>query len=152
MCAWIADHMEIGNIYGMNKDWCPVCEVPPARRSEHPPKSPVPAKRDYAKYMEFFESPTQHPKLAEVGMKLFRHGLMGTTGGSIGDLWRPDLLHTVYLGVIDDAFGWAIAFLTAEGVLADFDNRWSTLPSYPDWAPPRKPFQAVSMWTGKEMR
>ena len=85
-------------------------------------------------------------------MRTTRHGLTRIAGGAVELLWKPDLLHTVYLGVIDNAFDWATLFLDAEGLTSDFDLQWVNLPSYHNWTPPNKPFQAVQKWTGKEMR
>ena len=64
----------------------------------------------------------------------------------------PDMLHTVYLGILDHLMKWIIPFLKDHKRIARFDAIWSIVPAYPALLRFNKPYTAVSQRQGKEMR
>jgi len=77
------------------------------------------------------------------------HGLHGV---SAPGLHKPDLLHTVYLGLFKHLMDWIEDFLKKDGRLQAFDHTWKVLPPYPGFILPKKAYREVTQWQGKEMR
>jgi len=68
------------------------------------------------------------------------------------DLYKPDILHTIYLGLFKYMMDWIEAFVTKHGRLQAFDEHWKALPPYPGFLVPKKAYREVTQWQGKEMR
>lgn len=67
-------------------------------------------------------------------------------------LHSPDLLHGLYLGLLKHLMDWLDAFLRKYGRQKLFDDVWASIPGYPGFSRPGKPYRQVSQWHGKEMR
>jgi len=67
-------------------------------------------------------------------------------------VYTPDLLHGIYLGLLEHLMGWIHGLLRKYHHLDCFDDTWQQLPQYPNLSMPTKPYRQVSQWTGKEMR
>ena len=77
------------------------------------------------------------------------HGLYRV---SAPDLHLPDLLHTIYLGLFKHMMDWIQGFLKKHSRLQAFDDTLKTLPRYPGFFVPKKAYQEVTQWQGKEIR
>jgi len=71
---------------------------------------------------------------------------------SASDLYKPDMLHTIYLGLFKHMMDWIEGFLKKHGRLQAFDDVWKALPPYPGFLVPKKAYREVTQWQGKEMR
>jgi len=71
---------------------------------------------------------------------------------STPDLDKPDMLHTVYLGLFKHMMDWIHRFLKKLMRQQAFDNSWKALPPYPGFFVPKKTYREVTQWQGKEMR
>src|SRR5437588_12640611 len=71
---------------------------------------------------------------------------------SAPNLHKPDLLHTVYLGLFEHMMDWVQAFLKKHARLQAFDKAWKALPPYREFFIPNKAYREVTQWQGKEMR
>jgi len=71
---------------------------------------------------------------------------------SASDLYKPDMLHTIYLALFNDMMDWIEGFLKKHGRLQAFDDVWKALPPYPGFFVPKKAYREVTQWQGKEMR
>jgi hypothetical protein len=153
LSAWIADHMENVALHGIKSNACPKCEVPPdalgTDASPHPP-------RDYAAYERNEEDENQFPDPRSgdvgVGIKMGRNVFHGLQGVTAQELHKPDLLHTVYLGLFKHMMDWIQGFLKKHKRQQAFDDAWKALPSYPGFFVPKKAYREVTQWQGKEMR
>jgi hypothetical protein len=69
-------------------------------------------------------------------------------------IWKPDLLHNIYLGLLKHLMEWIQGFLDKHNWLDDFDRLevWKSIPPYPGLTIPKKAYQVVTQWQGKEMR
>jgi len=83
-----------------------------------------------------------------IGQNIF-HGLDRV---SASDLYKPDILHTIYLGLFKHMMDWIEAFLKKHGRLQAFDEVWKALPPYPGFLVVKKAYHEVMQWQGKEMR
>jgi len=50
---------------------------------------------------------------------------------SASELYKPDILHIMYLGLFKPMMDWIEAFLQKHGRLQAFDEVWKALPPYP---------------------
>jgi hypothetical protein len=65
---------------------------------------------------------------------------------------RPDILHTVHLGVIDHLMKWVADFMRNHKRLDAFNAHWRRMSSYPAFRQFSKEYGAVQQWTSNEMR
>jgi len=65
---------------------------------------------------------------------------------------RPDILHTVYLGIVHHLMKWIIDFLRTHKRLDEFNAHWRRMPPYPGFRRISKEYGAVQQWTGNEMQ
>jgi len=71
---------------------------------------------------------------------------------SASDLYKQDLLHTIYLRLFKHIMDWVEAFLKKHGRLQAFDEVWKVLAPYPGFLVHKKAYHAVMQWQVKEMR
>lgn len=67
-------------------------------------------------------------------------------------IWKPDLLQTVYLGILKHLMEWIVDFLLENKRMDHFDWLWKNVPRYPGLASPTKAYREIKQWQGKEMR
>jgi len=70
---------------------------------------------------------------------------------SASDLYKPDMLHTLYLRLFKHMMDWIKGFLKKHGRLQAFDDIWKVLPPYPGFLVHKKSYREVKQWQGKEM-
>jgi len=84
-------------------------------------------------------------------------------GTSEGVLWNmkcislmtiivPDILHSVYLGMLQHLMDWVTSFLEQHSRINIFNQLWAMMPPYPGFARFNKPYSQVTQWSGKEMK
>ena len=71
---------------------------------------------------------------------------------SASNLYKPDMLHTIYHGLFKHMMDWIEGFLKKHGRLQAFNDVWKALPPYPGFLVPKKAYPEVTQWQGKEMR
>jgi len=155
LSAWIADHMKNVALHVLKTNACPKCQVPTNELGTHARSYRA---RDYARYQHYKpESQTSGSETDDdyvmnlgIGQNIF-HRLQRVSGS---DLYIPDILHTIYLGLFKHNFmmDWIEAFLKKQGRLQAFDEVWKVLPPYPGFLVGQKAYREVTEWGGKEMR
>jgi len=63
---------------------------------------------------------------------------------SASDLYKPDMLHTIYLVRFKYMMGWIEGFLKKHGRLQAFDTVWKALPTYLGFLVPKKGYREVT--------
>ena len=63
--------------------------------------------------------------------------------GLEGTLWKPDLLHSMYQGMLKHLMDWLEGFLGRHNKLKAFDRVWRRIPSYPGLVTPTKGYRYV---------
>lgn len=63
------------------------------------------------------------------------------TMGLEGTLWKPDLLHSMYQGMLKHLMDWLEGFLHRHNKLKAFDRVWRRIPSYPGLVTPTKSYR-----------
>jgi len=70
----------------------------------------------------------------------------------VSNLPKPDLLHTMQIGMLDHLQKWIFHFMKTHKRL-DKDNAiWLSMPAYHALTPKNKSYEEVSQWNGKEMK
>jgi hypothetical protein len=156
LSGWIADHMENVTLHGIKSNACPKCEVGPEELGTGigPQRA-----RDYARYERLrencslgLESDDAQDTFETLGIKMGQNVFQELERVSAPDLHKPDLLHTIYLGLFKHMMDWIQAFLKKHARQQAFDDAWKALPPYPGFFVPKKAYREVTQWQGKEMR
>jgi hypothetical protein len=71
---------------------------------------------------------------------------------TIADLPKPDLLHTIHLGMLLHLLAWLQSFLKDHQRLERFKDLWLSVPAYRTMTAPHIAYGEVSCWTGKELK
>jgi len=86
------------------------------------------------------------------GIKIGKNLFQGLARVSTPDLHKPDMLHTIYLGIFKHMMDWFQGFLKKHAGQQAFGDAWKALPPYPGFFVPKKAYREVTQWQGKEMR
>jgi len=78
---------------------------------------------------------------------VFRH-----IPGIISDLLKPDLLHTMQIGMLDHLQKWTFHFMKTHERLDKYNAIWLSVPAYHDLIPKNKSHEEVSQRNGKKMK
>ena len=65
---------------------------------------------------------------------------------------KPDLLHTMQIGMLNHLQKWIFHFMNTHEWLEMYNAIWFTVPAYHDLTPKSKSSEVVSQWNGKEMK
>jgi len=160
MSWWIADHMENVTLHGIKFNPCPKCEVPleelGSRAGHH-------RAGDYARYKRYkrenpsLDSETHNAAHARYtretqGIKRGQNVLQGLVRVSTPALHKPNILHTIYLGLFKHMMDRIQGFLNKHAQQQALDDAWKALPPYPGFFVPKRAYREVRQWQGKEMR
>lgn len=58
-----------------------------------------------------------------------------------GSLWKPDILHTLYLGMLKHIMDWLLPFLKRHRRSDKFDDAWKKVPPFPGMYQPKKAYR-----------
>jgi hypothetical protein len=155
LAAWLADYPEHVTLQGIQMGFCPWCEIDKDSLGTLPdPKGSNTIPRDHAKYARLYaaDSDDAFHQLEDVGIGLTSANPLWATGADVGDLPKPDLLHTMLLGMLKHLLDWLESLLHAHQRLDRFDRTWVHVPAYLDMTKPKRAYGEVSMWQGKEIR
>ena len=119
LAAWIADHAENETLHGLKRMSCVVCEVPVERlgwdtKAVHPV-------REYQKYAtvaeRYVNTGGEHnvASLLAVAVKIGRNIFTGLSCVEIPLLFKPDILHNIYLGLFKHLMQWIEDLLKKHG-------------------------------------
>jgi hypothetical protein len=70
----------------------------------------------------------------------------------MSDLLKPDLLHTMQIGMLDHLQKWIFHFMKTHERLDKYNAKWISMPAYHNLIPKNKSYDEVSQWNGKEMK
>jgi len=149
LSAWITNYMENVGLHRIKSNGCPKCKVLPGGLGTDANSHWA---RDYARYKhcqrESDDSCTMFENLGINHKKNLFHGLHRV---SAPGLHKPDLLHTVDLGLFKHLIDWIEGFHKKHTRLQAFEDTWKVLQPYPGFFGPKKPYHKVTQWQGKEM-
>jgi hypothetical protein len=70
----------------------------------------------------------------------------------VSDVPKPDLLHTMQIGMLDHLQKWIIHFMKTHERLDKYNAIWLSVRAYHDLTPKNKSYEEVSQWNGQEMK
>jgi len=70
----------------------------------------------------------------------------------VSDLPKPDLLHTMQIGMLDHLQKLIFHFMNTQERLDKYNAIWLSVPAYHDLTPKDMSYEEVSQWNGKEMK
>jgi len=70
----------------------------------------------------------------------------------VSDLSKPDLLHTMQIGMLDHRQKWIFHIMNTHERLDKYNVIWLSVPAYHDLTWNNKSYAEVSQWNGKEMK
>ena len=162
-CAWLADHPEKMSLLGLNLNSCSYCEVPPDHLGEYGEEYTI---RDHTKYRQIIrEEDIGNPRLEQeekdqcieritsnTGLKIFPLAIWKLKDVNCHELFAPDTLHCIWIGVFSHLMGWVMGFLKKHKRSDLFNHAWLACTEYPNFRKPVKVFSAVKKWMGFENR
>jgi hypothetical protein len=87
---------------------------------------------------------------SNTGLKTFPLAIWKLQDINCHELFAPDTLHCIWIGVFSHLMGWVTGFLKKHGRLDSFNIAWLSCTEYPNFRKPRKIFSALKKWTGFE--
>lgn len=155
LAAWIADYPEHITIQGLAYGVCQWCEVPKKMLGNCPKRNQRPAKRrNHAEYARRWTKGTEKDDdwLTEHGVRPAENTLWWLKYCDLADFPKPDILHTLLLGMFKHLLTWLHAMLKQHGRMQRFDTIWLKVPAYLEMGSPKKRYSEVSQWQGKEIK
>jgi len=153
LAAWHADCPEYSDLHHLEWHAWFWCECPKNKLVEyvHPDKQHP--RRDHNLYRTLRDANTKAADAelsshhAHRGFNVFRH-----IPCIVSDLPKPDLLHTMQIGMLDLLKKWIIHFIRTHERLDKYNAIWLSVPSFHDLTSKNKSYEEVSQWNGKEMK
>jgi hypothetical protein len=153
LAAWMADYPEHCNLHNIKNGVCYWCECPQEEMGNMPQVEDRCIPRDHTSYRQLWEVNTAQSS-ADLKRRNINSGgnILWFLEGVTSDLPKPDLLHTMQIGMLKHLLGWLQDFLKYHKRLERFNNIWLSVPAYLDMSKPRCAYEEVSRWNGGEIK
>jgi len=136
LAAWLADCSEYCDLHHPERHVCFWCECPKNELWDYVPPDKQHPRRDHNLYRTLSDANTKAAN-AEVssrhvhrGFNVFRH-----IPCIVSDLPKPDLLHTMQIGMLDHLQKWIFHFMKTHEGLDKYNAIWLSVPAYHDLTP-----------------
>jgi hypothetical protein len=155
LAGWLADFPEQMALHNLASNSCPWCEVSEKELGVYPSRFPP---RNHVTYRKIFLQPTTSTAGAKGAPDLARHFVKTLPNAFWSlpcdpvDLPKPDLLHTIQLGLLKHLMEWNHDLLQRHRRLPLFNRLWKAVPRYVDLPPNKKTYQEITQWTGREYK
>ena len=139
--AWLADYPEHMALQSLQANSCPWCKVPTSKFGEYPS---VFSCCDHLEYKRVFyndDSTQRVVQFTEWGVCTTTENVLWRLRCNPTELPKPDLLHTIQVGMLKHLLLWIISFLKSHHWLALFNSLWMAIPSYLSMTQPKKSFE-----------
>lgn len=161
ICGWIADYSEAETLNCIKGGSCPVCEAPVRELGDI--NSISGPKRKWDEYLDLVntwnDGDANDPQTTAAGESLDARLVLRSQGAFWGlrcvakeTIVRPDVLHTILLGLMKYVMDWVVKFVDSHDLLGVFETLWVSQPYYPGFKPFTKSYTHTTQWQGKEMR
>jgi len=153
LAAWLADCPEYSDLHHLERHVCFWCECPKNELGDYVPTDKQHPRGDHNLYQMLSDANTKaadaelSSRQVHRGFNVFRH-----IPCIVSDLPKPDLLHTMQIGVLDHLQNWIFHFMKTNEWLDKYNTIWLSVPAYHDLTPKTKSYEEVSQWNGKEMK
>jgi prepilin-type processing-associated H-X9-DG protein len=153
LAAWLADCPEYCELHHLERHVCFWCEYPKNELADyvHPDKQHP--WRDHTLYRTLSDATpkgvdaelSSHP--VHPGSNVFRN-----IPCIVSDLPKPDLLHTIQIGILHHLQKWIFHFMKMHQQLDKYNAIRLSVPAYHDLTPKNESYVDVSQWNWKEMK
>jgi len=153
LAAWFADCPGYSDLHHLERHVCFWCYCPKNELGEyvHPDKQHRGQDHDLYRTISNANTKAANAELlsrhVHRGFNVFRH-----IPRIVWDLPKPDLLHTMKIGMLDRLQKWIFHFMKTHEWLDKYNATWLSVPAYHDLTPKNKPYEEVFQWNGKEMK
>jgi len=153
LAAWMADYPEHCNLHNIKSGVCYWCECPQESMGDMPRLADRYVLRDHALYQHQWNENTTH-SIADLKSRNVNAGfnILWCLESIVSDLPKPDLLHTMQIGMLKHLLAWLQDFLKQHKRLELFNDIWLSVPAYLDMSKPRCAYEEVSRWNGGEIK
>jgi hypothetical protein len=141
ICAWTADYFKNIHLHSITQPHCPVCEA--LKLSFGARNSSLCQLTDYRLYFQKMILATHGDEMERLEARQYLEDrAVGTSEGvfwnmkciSRTTIFVPDILHTVYLGMIKHLIESVTSFLEQHSRIDKFNQLWVMMPPYPGFA------------------
>jgi len=153
LAAWLADCPEYSDLHHLERHVCFWCECPKNELGDYVPSDKQHPRQDHNVYRTLSDANTKaadaelSSRHVHRGFNVFRH-----IPCIMSDLPKPDLLHTMQIGMLDHLQKWIFHFMKTHERLDKYNAIWLSVPAYHDLTPKNKSYEKVSQWNVKEMK
>jgi len=158
ICAWMADYLKNILLHSNKQPHCPVCEAPKSSFGDR--NSSSWQLRGYGLYFHKIILTTQGEETERCEGRQYQEDR--AVGTSEGVFWTmkcispttiivPDILHTIYLGMLKYLMEWVPSFLEQQSRIDKFNQLWALMPPYLGFTRFNKPYSQVRDWSGEDM-
>jgi hypothetical protein len=153
LAAWMADYPEHRDLHNIKNGVCYWCECPKQEMGNLPRQHERHNLRDHNMYRMLSDSNTPL-SIAELKRHDVNPGfnILWYLDCVTSDLPKPDLLHTMQIGMLKHLLTWLHEFLKQHKRLDKFNDIWLSVPAYLDMTKPRCAYEEVSHWNGGEIK
>jgi len=153
LAAWLADCPEYSDLHHLERHVCFWCKCPNNEVGDYVPSDKQHPRRDHNLYRTLSNVNTKAAD-AELSARHVHQGfnVFWHIPCIVSDLPKPDLLHTMQIGMLDHLQKCIFHFMKTHERLDMYNAIWLSVPAYHDLTPKNKSFEEVSQWNGKEMK
>lgn len=162
LTGWLANIMEKTKLMGLMQHACVSCEAPVKTYGHYPLRGIRPHPRDHELYkrravaFEGAKAQSQAKSKELFEKARFRHTPIALWNQPSfcpkSNVFKPDVLHTFYTGLMTSMISWVIDFLRKHSRLEAFDRAFVSTYPYQNYLRFRKKFSKIQQWLGKEGR
>jgi len=152
LAAWLADCHEYSDLHHLKRHICFLCECPKNDLGDYVPPDKQHPWRYHNLYQMLSDANTKAAN-AELSSRhdnrkfnTFRH-----IPSILNDLTKPNLLHTMQIGMLDHLQKWIFHFMKTHKRLDKYNAIWLSVPAYHNLTPKNKSYEEVFQWNAKEM-
>ena len=151
--AWLADCPQYSDLHHLERHVCCRCVCTKNQLGDYVPPDEEHPRRDHNLYRTLSDANTKaadaelSSRQVHQGFNEFRH-----IPCIVSNLWKPNLLHTIQIGMLDHLQKWLFHCLKTHERLDKYNAIWLSVPAYSDLTPKTKSCEEGSQWNGKEMK
>jgi len=153
IAAWLADCPEYSDLHHLEQHVCFCCVCVKNKLGDYVPSDKQHPRQDHNLYRTLSNGNNTaadaqlSSRHVHQEFNLFQH-----IPCIMSDLPKPDLLHTMQIGMLDHLKMWIFRFMKTHERLEKYDAIWISVPAHHDLTPNNKSSEEVSQWNGKEMK
>jgi len=137
--AWLADCPEYSDLHHLERHVCLRCECPKNELGDYVPPDKQHPRQDHNPYQMLSDASTKAAN-AELSSRHVHRGFNAFQHIAciVSDLPKPNLLHTMQIGMHDHFQKWIFHFMKTDERLDKYNALWLSMPAYHDPKPKTK--------------